>query len=235
MMLQLHHWPVSPGSFAVVAGLLMLLLALVQIGLLRHAYMSLGMNSRTAMFLLAATLLGSYLNIPIAELPAQNILSGQEFDVYGTHYMLPTLVDRAGIVVAVNVGGALIPALMSLYLLASGRLWGLGIPATFCVAGVCHWLAHPVAGQGIELPMLVPAMAAAAVALVLSPSHAARLAYIGGSLGTLIGADLLNLDKLQQLGAPIVSIGGAGTFDGVFLAGIVAVLVAALVPNTRSR
>ncbi len=54
------------------------------------------------------------------------------------------------------------------------------------------------------------------------------LAYISGSLGTLIGADLLNLDKLQGLGAPIASIGGAGTFDGIFLTGIVAVLVASL-------
>ena len=54
------------------------------------------------------------------------------------------------------------------------------------------------------------------------------LAYIGGSLGTLIGADLLNLDKLRGLGAPIASIGGAGTFDGVFLTGVVAVLIASL-------
>ena len=43
-----------------------------------------------------------------------------------------------------------------------------------------------------------------------------------------IGADLLNLDKLQGLGAPIASIGGAGTFDGVFLTGVVAVLIASL-------
>jgi uncharacterized membrane protein len=54
------------------------------------------------------------------------------------------------------------------------------------------------------------------------------LAYISGSLGTLIGADLLNLDKLQGLGAPIASIGGAGTFDGIFLTGIVAVLMASI-------
>ena len=56
--------------------------------------------------------------------------------------------------------------------------------------------------------------------------HAAPLAYICGSLGTLFGADLLNLDKVQGLGAPVASIGGAGTFDGVFLVGIVAVLIA---------
>jgi uncharacterized membrane protein len=42
----------------------------------------------------------------------------------------------------------------------------------------------------------------------------------------LIGADLRNLDTLHGLGAPIASIGGAGTFDGIFLTGIIAVLLA---------
>jgi uncharacterized membrane protein len=64
--------------------------------------------------------------------------------------------------------------------------------------------------------------------VLLSRAHAAPLAYIGGSLGTLIGADLLNLDKVQGLGAPVASIGGAGTFDGIFLIGILAVLIASL-------
>ena len=58
--------------------------------------------------------------------------------------------------------------------------------------------------------------------------QAAPLAYIGGSLGTLIGADLLNLGNIRGLGAPVASIGGAGTFDGIFLIGIVAVLIASL-------
>ncbi|MGA9991623.1 MAG: DUF1614 domain-containing protein, partial [Thiobacillaceae bacterium] len=71
-------------------------------------------------------------------------------------------------------------------------------------------------------------LATAIVALALSRRHAAPLAYICGSLGTLIGADLLNLGKIQGLGAPIASIGGAGTFDGIFLTGLLAVLYASL-------
>jgi uncharacterized membrane protein len=51
------------------------------------------------------------------------------------------------------------------------------------------------------------------------------VAYISGTLGTLIGADLLNMRAITKLGAPVVSIGGAGTFDGVFLAGVIAVLL----------
>jgi putative Mg2+ transporter-C (MgtC) family protein len=49
--------------------------------------------------------------------------------------------------------------------------------------------------------------------------------WITSAIGTLIGADLLNLRKIRGLGAPVASIGGAGTFDGIFLAGIIAVLL----------
>ena len=132
--------------------------------------------------------------------------------------------------VAVNVGGALIPTLMSLYLLIRHELWRIGLVATISVAAVCHWLAQPVPGVGIALPIFVPAMQTAIVAWVLSRQYAAPLAYIGGSLGTLVGADLTNLDKIQGLGAPVASIGGAGTFDGIFVTGILAVLIAALSP-----
>ncbi len=95
----------------------------------------------------------------------------------------------------------------------------------------------PVPGLGIALPVFVPAITTAVVALLLSRRQAAPLAYIGGTLGTLIGADLLNLGQIQGLGAPIASIGGAGTFDGVFLTGIVAVLFASFTigPDREDR
>ncbi len=51
------------------------------------------------------------------------------------------------------------------------------------------------------------------------------IAYVSGTLGTLIGADLLNLGKLSQLRVGSASIGGAGTWDGVFLTGILAVFL----------
>jgi uncharacterized membrane protein len=144
------------------------------------------------------------------------------------HYVVPVVVDWPGTVIAINVGGALIPTLVSIYLLVRNRLWGRGLLAIAGLTAVCHALANPVPGVGIALPVLVPALTTAVVALLLSRPCAAPLAYISGSLGTLIGADLLNLDKLQGLGAPVASIGGAGTFDGIFLTGIVAVLIASL-------
>jgi uncharacterized membrane protein len=122
---------------------------------------------------------------------------------------------------------------MSLYLLGQRRLWVNGAIATAFVAVVLHWLAHPVPGIGIAVPVFLPALVTAIVALLLSRENAAPLAYIAGSMGTLIGADLTNLDKIRGLGAPVASIGGAGTFDGIFLTGILAVLLASIFPSRR--
>jgi uncharacterized membrane protein len=225
---QLHYLPLSPLFFAILVGIFILVLALIQLGILRYAYMRLGVGSRTAFLLLFGSLFGSYFNIPIWHLPTETVTVGREIDFFGMHYMAPAVVQWPGTVVAVNIGGALIPSLMSLYLVARHRLWIKGALATAGVAAVCHWLATPVPGVGIAVPIFAPVAVTAIVALLLARADAAPLAYISGSLGTLIGADLLNLDKINGLGAPVASIGGAGTFDGVFLTGILAVLLASL-------
>ena len=211
-----------------LAGLLLFFVILIQIRALRFAYMRLGLSSGAAMLLLVASLVGSYFNIPLTELPQRHVTSGEVISFFGMRYVVPVVVDWPGTVIAINVGGGLIPSLMAVYLMARNGLWVLGTIAIICVAAVCHMIAQPIAGLGIALPVFVPAVTTAVVALVLSRRFVAPLAYIGGSLGTLIGADLLNLDKVQSLGAPVASIGGAGTFDGVFITGILAVLLASI-------
>jgi len=47
-----------------------------------------------------------------------------------------------------------------------------------------------------------------------------------GVLGPLIGADLLHLRNIEALETGIASIGGAGTFDGIFLSSIIAAYLA---------
>ncbi|HEY3658000.1 MAG TPA: DUF1614 domain-containing protein [Steroidobacteraceae bacterium] len=225
---QLHYLPLSPPFFSILVAIFVVLLVLVQLGVLRYAYTRLGVSSRAALLLLLASLIGSYFNIPVAEFSGQRVLSGQEVDFFGMRYVVPVVTEWPGTVLAVNVGGALIPSLMSLYLLIKNGLWVRGLLATIIVALMCHLFATPVPGVGIALPVFIPAVVTAIVALLLARRHAAPLAYIGGSLGTLIGADLLNLDKVQGIGAPIASIGGAGTFDGIFLIAILAVLLASL-------
>jgi uncharacterized membrane protein len=225
---QLDYLPLTLPSFSLLVGIFLAAVILIELGLLRYAYIHLGMNARSAMFLLLGSLIGSYFNIPIAQMPAEQVISNQQVWYFGVHYVVPLVVDWPGTMIAINVGGALIPSIMSFYLLVKYRLWIPGIVITIIVAGICHALAHPIAGVGIAEPIIVPAIAAGVGALVLCRRHPAPAAYIGGSLGTLIGADLLNLSKIHGLGAPVASIGGAGTFDGIFLIGIVAVLIASI-------
>ena len=230
-MSHIHYLPLTPRFFAILVGFFLIVLILRSV---RYAYESLGVSSNAAVFLLLATLIGSFFNIPIAELPPERIMSDEVVDFYGMRYAVPVVSDWDGTVVAVNVGGAVIPTLMSIYLLIKRELWVKGLMATAIVALVIHWMADPVPGLGIAVPVFVPVVVTAIVAMILSREEAAPLAYIAGSLGTLIGADLTNLDKVRGLGAPVASIGGAGTFDGIFLTGILAVLLASLFARPRS-
>jgi uncharacterized membrane protein len=225
---QLNYVPLAWPFFSFLVGLFLILVVLIQVHALRFAYMRLGVSSGAALLLLLASLLGSYINIPVASLTEQQMVTDQEISFFGMRYVVPGLVDWPGTIIAVNVGGAVIPVLLSVYLLVKNNLWGRGLLATGCVAAVCYLLAQPVPGVGIAIPTFAPPFVTAIVAVLVAETNIAAVAYISGSLGTLIGADLLNLDKIQGMGAPVASIGGAGTFDGIFLTGIVAVLLASL-------
>ena len=223
----MHYLPLAPAFFAMLVAILVVVVVLIQIRVLRYAYLTLGISPGAAMLLLTASLIGSYINIPVAHLPGRVVQTAQEVTLLGMrYYVVPVVEQWPGTVIAVNVGGAVIPGVLSFYLLARHELWVRGAVATAIIAAVMHMLATPVPGVGIAVPIFVPPIATAMVALVLARHHAAPLAYISGSLGTLIGADLLNLGAVRGLGAPVASIGGAGTFDGIFLTGIVAVLLA---------
>jgi uncharacterized membrane protein len=222
----LHYLPLSWPFFAILVAIFVMAVVWVEIRALHYAFTRLGISSRVAILLLFGSLLGSYVNIPVAELPDENIVASQEVDYFGMQYEVPVSVEWPGTIIAVNVGGAVIPIILSLYLLSKHDLWIRGFIATASMTVICHALAHPVRGVGIAIPVFVPLIATAAVSLLISRRYAAPLAYVSGSLGVLIGADLLNLDKIRGLGAPVASIGGAGTFDGIFITGILAVLLA---------
>jgi uncharacterized membrane protein len=225
-MYQLQYVPLALPFFLLLAGVLLFLVVLIQIQALQYAYAKLGLSSSAALLLLLASLIGGYFNIPLTEFPEREVRSGEIIQFFGMRYVVPVVTDWPRTVVAVNIGGALIPTLLSLYLLKKNRIWIPAFIATLVVTVACYVLAQPVPGIGIAIPSLVPPLIAAIVALFVTRTNAAAVAYISGSLGTLIGADLLNLDKVQGLGAPVASIGGAGTFDGIFLTGIIAVLLA---------
>src|SRR5574337_622823 len=141
---QIHYLPLPFPFFAALVGIFLVILVLLQIRVLRYAYMRLGLSSGAAMLILFGSLIGSYFNIPVATLPQQRILSGQEVFIFGMPYVVPLVTNWPGTVIAVNVGGALIPCLTSLYLLGKYRIWLLGALAIGAVAFVCNRLAQPV-------------------------------------------------------------------------------------------
>jgi uncharacterized membrane protein len=235
MNYQVHYLPPPPGLFSVLVFLLAALVMLIQLRILRYAYMRLGVGPGVALLLLFGSLIGSYFNIPITVLPGEPVRSGQIVEFFGMRYVVPVVHQWPGTVLAVNIGDAVIPTLMSAYLVIRYQLWFKAALATAAIAFVIHSMATPVQGIGIAVPVFAPVVTTAILAFILSREYAAPLAYIGGSMGTLIGADLLNLDRINGLGAPVASIGGAGTFDGIFLTGILAVLLAGIASPSRMR
>lgn len=222
----LHFFPLGLPFVLAFLLLMSLLIAFIEVGILEYAYAKMGVNRRYVFALLLLSLLGSYVNIPVASLPAEHMVSGQEVTFFGMRYVIPVVREWPRTIIAVNLGGAVIPTLLSFYLLVKNRLYLQSLAGVVVVAAVVHWMAQPVRGMGIAVPIFIPPLVATGTALLLSRQSPPALAYIVGSLGTLIGADLLNLGKIQGLGAPVASIGGAGTFDGIFLTGILAVLLA---------
>ncbi|MGB9714302.1 MAG: DUF1614 domain-containing protein [Candidatus Bathyarchaeales archaeon] len=208
--------------------LLVLVVGLLFVGAVGLAFRQVGFSPQLTMLILVATFVGSYVNIPLLKLKAKIPIVKEEYiSFFGMVFRVPQFeYEEFKTIIAINVGGALIPTLVSIYL-----LWKLpsaahyALVGTIIVAAITHMVARPVRGLGIATPALIPPIAAALTAYLLPSSAPAVVAYVSGVLGTLIGADITNLHKIPKLGARIASIGGAGTFDGIFLSGIIAVLL----------
>jgi uncharacterized membrane protein len=220
---------IFPLAFPLLFGLFVLLLVLfvfvVELRILRYAYRKIGVPPRYMFLVMLLSLLGSHVNIPLFAMHVARPVPPHQATVFGRTYVSPPEVREGMTIVAINLGGALLPIILSLYLFYRSRMRLRMLLGVAIVAVVVHSLAQIVPGVGIAVPMFIPPLAAAAVSLILAFRQAPPVAYVSGSMGALIGADLLNLPRIAQIGAPIVSIGGAGTFDGVFLTGIIAGLL----------
>src|SRR3989441_6099432 len=199
--------------------LVVVLIVMVELRILAYAYRKIGVRPRYVFAVLVLSLVGSYINIPLYAVPVRGLVTPETVTIYGRTYLVPPPIEAGATVVAINVGGALLPILLSLYLFFRLRMYVRMLVGVAVVALIVYRLASIVPGIGIAVPMLVPPLAAAAVSLVLAFRPAAPVAPVSGSMGTLHGADALNLGRIAELGAPMISIGGAGTFHGGFPTG----------------
>lgn len=211
--------PLSP-IFIILILFLPLLIGFLIINVINTAFIKLGFPPMLAFAILFLSLIGSIINIPIKKGYQETKTENFFFkSIYPR-----TVVEKT--VIAVNLGGAVIPILVSIFLILESDvpIWKL-IIAIVIVTVICYKFARPIPGLGISIPLFIPPLVSAVVAILLSHTYAPIIAYVSGVLGVLIGADLLNLNKIENLGATMASIGGAGTFDGIFLTGIISVLL----------
>lgn len=216
--------PISLFLIIFILILLPVLFILIPIRVVEAAFGRLGIPAPVAFFLFLSSLIGSLINIPIvtSSIPAKPLVVQPGFDIFRPFFYQPPPSDH--MTLAVNVGGAIIPVLICLLLLSKAPFFPT-IISTMVSILTCYFLARPVPGIGIAIPTLIPPAVAILCAFIFSPKNRVPVAYISGVLGVLIGADLLHLWNLPPYNG-LMSIGGAGVFDGIFLVGILAALFA---------
>jgi uncharacterized membrane protein len=218
--------PVSPLHLLLALLLLGIFVTFVQIGVLTIAFEKLGLSGNSAIALLITSLAGSVINLPVCTIKAEKPDINDVPAIYRGMLRQVMREFTGQTLIAVNVGGALVPTLFSFYLIRINALSLVHIVlGVVIVTTVCYSVSRPLPGLGIGLPIFVAPATAAIVAITINPELGAPLAYISGTLGVLIGADILRFNQIKKMGAPIASIGGAGTFDGIFITGIIAVLL----------
>ena len=212
--------------------MLLLMLPFVFGELFTSALIKLKLEPTTALLVVIGIFMGSPINIPVQRISRTESVPVDPLAIFGLSRWWPALQQvRQETVIAVNVGGCLIPVALAVYETAHVATAGWRpfcglLLAIFINTVACYWLAKPIEGIGIAMPGFFPPLLATVCALSFAPDQAPPVAFVAGVLGLLIGADLLHLRDIEQIAAGIASIGGAGTFDGIVLSGIVAAYLA---------
>ncbi|MDM9380415.1 DUF1614 domain-containing protein [Chlorogloeopsis sp. ULAP01] len=219
------YLPVSLLLFLLLLLLIPFLWFVVAVDIVEIAVAKLGFSPSIAFTLLILVILGSTINIPIYRTESSVAVADDFVDLWLREFWgIPLRKVQRSTVVALNVGGGLIPVLLALYQFRQGNVLAI-LLVTAIVTIVSYYAARVVPGIGIQMNPLLAPLTAVVSAMILAPSHAAPVAFAGGILGTLIGADLLHLKDIQAKSSGVLSIGGAGVFDGIALCGLFALLL----------
>jgi len=213
-------------------GVLLLLFPLFLADAWLAALAKLGLSRGASVAAAVGIFAGGLVNVPVRRVPREEIVWLPDFSLFGFDRLGPRFARRrTTATLSVNIGGCVVPCVIVAYELF--RIAGFGVKALVATAAavainvaICHATARPMPGIGIAMRPLLPAAAAAVCALLFFRELAPPIAFTAGVLGPLVGADLLHLRDLDHAGASDASIGGAGTFDGIVLSGLVATLLA---------
>jgi uncharacterized membrane protein len=231
---------VSAGALPVLAillfvGLIIVLIPLLILGVIGAAFTKLGFSWITAIAVVLLMLFGSYVNIPLYRIKRDMVrMSSDTTAVFGSGS--PWQADPVWeTIVSINLGGAILPICISLFLLyqafsiTSSLLLvpvGTGI---LIVALITYFATRPVPGVGLRVSLLLPALTALLMGLLLfggAGIPATVVAFVSGTIGTLLGGNIARLNRIRDLEVPEMSIGGAGTFSAIFICCILPALIA---------
>ncbi|AEG61153.1 DUF1614 domain-containing protein [Desulforamulus ruminis] len=201
-------------------GLIVLIVVslLVFFGFAQRALDRMRLSDKGTLAVILALIVGSFINIPIPGTPVP---------------------------LEINVGGALVPVVLVVYLLVkagTGKEVSRALIAS-ALTGIAIWfigsrmmtgLPEPAGHFGFIDVIYVYPIVAAVIAYAVGRSR--RSAFIGATLGVIL-ADVANYFYYVQNNATNVtkSIGGAGAFDSIVISGILAILLADIIGEARER
>lgn len=188
---------------------LLIISILIYFGLAQRILDRMRLSDKGALAVIAAMVIGSYITIPL------------------------------GARASINVGGGLVPIGLAVYVLSQAgttREWVRGLIAALVTGGVVYLSGRFLSAEpeGIFLdPIYIYPLVGGIVAYLVGRSR--RTAFIAATLGVLL-MDFGQYFYLVANGLPgRVAIGGAGAFDSIVLAGLIAVLLAEVIGETRER
>ncbi len=221
-----------PMSILLFIGLLVISPLLLFIFLV---LVSIGIQPLLALTLTLGSLLTSYVNIMIAEVTYY--MPFAPFTDLIKFFPIPIIIQRIDkLFLEVNVGGAIIPIVISIYLITEYLMKNVVVIVAFmaslAISSLIIWQSSRIIPNiGITLPTSLPVLLTLIFTLIATTLlHANPLAfsYSLGSLSTLLGADILNMRRVIRTMRGYVSIGGAGVFDGIYITSLMSLILASL-------
>jgi uncharacterized membrane protein len=223
----------------IIAGVffLILMMPLLLVDVMRTALERLHLSPTMAFWAVLGIFFGGLVNLPLFRLRRDEEQIVEPLAAYGlqgfTHRFRRF---RPETIVAINLGGGVIPLLIALkQVLFIQNIGGPVMAAMLAVSAlniaVCYRVTRAIPGVGLAMPAFASPLVCVVGTWILlaGPEYAsvrAPVAFVAGVMGPVIGTDLLHFRDIYRVSAGMLSIGGAGTFDGIVLSSILAALFA---------
>jgi uncharacterized membrane protein len=226
--------PLSVFVIILIIVLVIIIVPLLILGIIGAAFTRLGFSWISALAVVLLILFGSFVNIPVYRFRRNMIrVSHNQAPVFGVSFP-NTSGDVWETTISLNLGGAVIPVFISLYLMYRAILiTGTSLIFTVCtgiiiVAVITYVSTRLDTYNGIQVPLLIPGTYSTACrfAPCRGTAYRAVTAFVSGITGVLLGGNLANLYRISDLEVPEVSFGGAGTFGSIFLCCMLPALIA---------